>query len=143
MQARLILTVGLPGSGKSHYAQMMADDSDRVVVIERDITREHLTGSRRDFTREPEVTTANLFRAQDALRAGKIVIVSDTNLRPRYRREWAELAASVGIEMETVSFLHVSVEVCAERDALRLDPVGLVVIEKMNQYLIASGQVKS
>ena len=121
----------------------MADDSDRVAVIERDITRERLTGSRRDFTREPEVTTANLFRAQDALRAGKVVIVSDTNLRPRYRREWAELAASVGIEMETVSFLHVPIEVCAERDALRPDPVGLVAIEKMNQYLIASGQVKS
>jgi predicted kinase len=127
---RLILTIGLPGSGKSTWARAQ----EGFVIVERDQIREELTGDAQDHTREPAVTRLADQRVRDALMAGTSVIVADTNLRGRYRNGWQHIAVECGAEYEEVSFLDVSVETCIERDALRARPVGEEVIRKMAQF---------
>lgn len=131
MPGKLTLTIGLPGSGKSTwaYAQPLA------LVVERDEIREELTGDRRDHTREVEVSHIARMRVIAGLRLGFHVIVSDTNLKGRYRRQWERIAREVGAPYEEVSFLHVPVETCIARDAERPNPVGRDVIERMASSL--------
>lgn len=125
MAGKLTLTIGLPGSGKSTWAREQPD----VLVLERDMIREMLTGNRRDHSMEGRVTAVHQELVEIALREGLHVIVSDTNLRLKHRREWRALVE--GAEYEEVSFLDVPVETCIERDALRPDPVGAEVIKRM------------
>lgn len=146
--AKLILTVGLPGSGKSVWArQQVIDDNGlaarypKVLVVERDLIRLELTGDMRNHAREMEVTRIAQERVGAALWEGCAVIVSDTNLKPRYRNEWMGLAGRLGASVEVKSFLHVPLEVCIERDAARPNPVGEAVIRRMHKYLLDSGQL--
>jgi len=129
MTGHLILTIGLPGSGKSTWARQQAD----AVVIERDALREELTGDMRNHTQEPRVTREANRRVFDALEAGKTVIVADTNLRAKYRKAWQQVADDAGATYAVESFLHVPVDVCIERDAQRPNPVGEEVIRRMHQ----------
>lgn len=131
---RLVLTIGLPGSGKSYWADaQVAADPENVVKVERDEVRFQVTGDRRNHTQELEVTDVCHVMALDALRAGKTVIVSDTNLRARYRREWADMARQAFATYEERSFLDVPLEVCLERNAARPDPVPDDVMRRMAQ----------
>jgi len=131
MPSRLILTIGLPGSGKSTWAQGQAAKGLVDLVIERDIIREQLTGDRRNHTQEPLVTRAHFSQVKWSLQAGRTVVVADTNLKRRYTREWKRLAEECGAEYEEVSFMHVPVTECIRRDAERDNPVGEEVILRM------------
>lgn len=137
MSGRLILTIGLPGSGKSWWADQCQRDAPEgeVVVVERDRVREELTGDRRRHTHEVEVTVLCHDRVEAGLRAGKTVIISDTNIRRKYRRPWEMMALSLGATYEERSFLDVPLETCLERNALREDPVPLFVYENMGKYI--------
>lgn len=129
MTGHLILTIGLPGSGKSTWAREQVG----AVIVERDALREELTGDMRNHTQESRVTRVANERVFDALAAGKTVIVADTNLRARYRKAWRLLAEEIGATYSEQSFLHVPVLVCIERDAQRPNPVGEEVICRMHQ----------
>ena len=129
----LILTIGLPGSGKSTYARERAQaDPINVRISERDLVREQLTGSRRDHSQETRVTAVQRLQVGDWLTAGHVVIVADTNLRWKYRKQWVKLAETLNVPVE---FVHMDtpIEVCIERDAQRPDPVGEEVIRKMEE----------
>lgn len=131
MPGKLILTEGLPGSGKSTWAQEKAATGLVDIVTERDIIREQLTGDRRNHTQEPRVTRTHRSQVMWALMAERTVVVADTNLKRRYRRDWQKLAEECGAEYEEVSFMHVPVAECIRRDAERDNPVGEEVILRM------------
>jgi predicted kinase len=118
MSGNLILTIGVPGSGKSHWAQNYQSTNTNVVIIERDLLREELCGSRQDFSKEREVTTTARLRAAEALKAGKTVIIADTNLVAKFRKEWRLLALSFSAGYREV-LLDTPFAVCAERNAAR------------------------
>jgi predicted kinase len=148
LTGKLVLTIGLPGSGKSTWAQEQSQRWHAGVIldqglwiIERDSVREELTGSQRDHSQEAEVTRIARTRAADGLRRGYTVIIADTNLKPRYRNEWMGLAGELGASVQIESFLAVPLGTCIERDSLRPDPVGEDVIRRMHQYLLDSGQL--
>jgi predicted kinase len=84
----LIILVGLPGSGKSTLAKLIADSlPDRNVEI--------LNGDRinRELNRVPSYSREELLavhefihkKAEEALRAGQVVIYDATNLLEKYR----------------------------------------------------------
>lgn len=124
----LILTQGLPASGKSTWAlEMVKRFPKKVVRVNRDAIR--LTLGHKWY-RENEKLVAemrnNMIRT--ALAAGRSVICDDTNLFDvRWARDMAEL---YGIPMFVKSFMHVSVEDCIKRDAERSTPVGKDIIER-------------
>ena len=133
MSGRLTVTVGLPGSGKSTWAQAQPG----AVIIERDIIRHELTGDARNHSAEGRVTGIARARVHGALAEGKYVIVSDTNLAAKTRRQWKTLAESLDAVYDELYFVDVALEVCIERDARREHPVGADVIRSMHQRYLS------
>ena len=140
----LVITRGLPASGKSTWARRWVQDSPRRARVNRDDLRENLFGlPRLDHEGETAVTVAQRSCVESLLRSGRDVVVDDTNLRSRYARGWADLAASVGAGFEVRDFTDVSLEVCLQRDADRLAAgrrgVGEPVIRQLHQRFLAAG----
>jgi predicted kinase len=134
---RLLITRGLPASGKTTFARKL---QPHVVRVNRDDLRLMLHG-RRLFTQwaEGQVTHVQRASVEALLRAHADVIVDDTNLRAKTVREWAELAARFGATFEVHDFTDVPVEECVRRDAERTgyDHVGEEAIRKMHERYLA------
>jgi predicted kinase len=134
---RLLITRGLPASGKTTFARKL---QPQVVRVNRDDLRRMLHG-RRLFTQwaEGQVTHAQRAAVEALLRAHADVIVDDTNLRAKTVREWAELAARFGATFEVHDFTDVPLEECIRRDADRdpADQVGADAIKRMHDRYLA------
>jgi predicted kinase len=160
MTQRLILTRGLPGSGKSTLAKQMVDESKGGLVrIERDLLRDQLYNSRmyvapegsspeeiqavKDYVSEREntITTVQFSAAEGALREGKDVILSDTNLRAKYVKDWMAFARKWSVEFETILFDHVSVDECVCRDKVRENSIGEKIIRDMAKRFLVKGKI--
>ncbi|MBM2621260.1 AAA family ATPase [Actinoplanes sp. LDG1-06] len=114
---RLLITRGLPGSGKTSFARLL---QPRVVRVNRDDLRRMLHGSLL-YTEwaEAQVTLAQRTTVEGLLRKGASVIVDDTNLRTETVRRWAEMAARHQASFEVHDFTDVPLEECIRRDAGR------------------------
>lgn len=147
MTNELIITRGLPASGKSTWAHAWQAESPATrVVICRDDTRKAMFGSAdQDYYRAPAlaqreaiVTEANTHAIQHALKAGFSVCVADTNLPVRRCRDLARLAVAAGVPWRTVEFEDAPLALCLSRNAARTDkePVPEDAIREMyNRYL--------
>lgn len=134
---RLLITRGLPASGKTTFARKLQPG---VVRVNRDDLRRMLHG-RRLFTQwaEGQVSHAQRASVESLLRARVDVIVDDTNLRNKTVREWAELAAKFGASFELHDFTDVPLAECLRRDAGRPedDRVGEEGIRRMHERYLA------
>ncbi|GAA0801971.1 phosphatase domain-containing protein [Spirilliplanes yamanashiensis] len=134
---RLLITRGLPASGKTTFARKLQPG---VVRVNRDDLRRMLHGGRL-FTQwaEGQVTAAQRASVEALLRAKTDVIVDDTNLRGRTVRDWAELAARFHASFEVHDFTDVPLDECLRRDAVRPedDRVGEDAIRRMHQRYLA------
>ncbi len=130
---RLLITRGLPASGKTTFAHKL---QPQVVRVNRDDLRRMLHGSRL-FSQwsEGQVTHAQRAAVEALLRAHADVIVDDTNLRARTVKDWAELAARFGASFEVHDFTDVPLEECLRRDAERdaQDRVGEDALRRMHE----------
>ena len=134
---RLLITRGLPASGKTTFARKL---QPRVVRVNRDDLRRMLHGERL-YTQwaEGQVTHAQRAMVEALLRARADVIVDDTNLRTKTVRDWAELAARLGARFEVHDFTDVPLEECIRRDVSRPadDQVGEEAIRRMHARYLA------
>lgn len=141
----LVITRGLPGSGKSTWARAWVQDGPHRARVNRDDLRLNLFGVARglDFAAEQAVTAAQRSAVESLLRTGWDVVVDDTHLRAKFARAWADLAAGLGARFEVRDFTDVPVEVCVRRDADRAAAggpgVGADVIRDMHQRFLAAG----
>ncbi len=139
--AKLIMCKGLPGSGKSTWAQdqvlssqMSSDDvSQWFVRVNKDDIRAELEISGWTWSRknERDVIAIRDEDITDHLEMGFTVISDDTNLAPKHEARLRELAKQAGAEFEIQDFTSVPIEVCTARDAQRPKPVGEKVIRDM------------
>ncbi|MDG4823303.1 AAA family ATPase [Asanoa sp. WMMD1127] len=133
---RLIITRGLPASGKTTYARSL---QPWVVRVNRDDLRRMLHGEPLLTDRaERAVTVASFTLVENLLGAGIDVCVDDTNLRQRLVRDWAWLAARHGATFSVQDFTDVPVDECVRRDATRPkdEQVGEAAIRSMwRRYL--------
>ena len=134
---RLLITRGLPASGKTTFARKL---QPRVVRVNRDDLRFMLHG-RRLFTQwaEGQVTAVQRASVEALLRAKADVIVDDTNLRTSAVPGWAELAARFDATFELHDFTDVPVDECLRRDAGRpeAEQVGAAGIRHMHDRYLA------
>lgn len=115
---KLIVYRGPSGSGKSTAAQKAAKETG-AVVVERDLIRERLYGSRSmQGTDEGKVTKIHHAEIRGLLEAGLDVICSDTNLRDRYVRDLAKIAWVTDAEFQQVIFYE-NQETCEKRNKER------------------------
>jgi len=139
MNQTLTLTRGLPGSGKSTWAQNALDSN--TVRLERDLLRDQLFNSRKFIPENEEIITKVQFSmAKAAAEAGKNIIISDMNLRAAYVRNWAKFAAENGMRFDTVKF-EVAIEECIRRDKERFHSVGEEVIRKNSRFVKKDGRI--
>src|SRR5258707_7695188 len=117
MTTTLVITRGLPGSGKTTWASSWI--TERVpgarARINRDDLRHTLFGLYWGLTPEQEATVACVERAavETLLRASVSVVVDDTNLRPEDAFAWADLAASCGVSFNVQDqFLAIGPAIC-------------------------------
>jgi len=139
----LYFTVGLPGSGKTHYAKWLRTlhSPGKVMTISRDGLRDEYFGTRDGLIGDQEVMITSLQHAQirRALERGITVIVHDCNLRMQYRKQLAQIAEDMGFKWVQVDLTHISLETCLERNAKRGNPVPEEVIRNMfDRYIKAN-----
>lgn len=124
---KMILTRGIPGSGKTSWAK----DQEGFIRINRDDIRAMLFSVilySRD--QEEQVTVIQHGAIKAALKAGQNIIVDDTNLNNKFVRQLMKIAQAYGAEVEFKDFTYVPLEVCIRRDASRDRVVGAEVITK-------------
>lgn len=137
---RLIITKGLPGSGKTTWAKMYQRENPNTVLVNKDDLRGMLHQNVHSKGREAfvlEIRNAIIIRA---LQEGHDVIVHDTNLHPKHEAAMREIAVlpdlkgKVSIEIQ--DFTAVPIEQCIKQDLQRFSSVGEKVIREMyHQFL--------
>lgn len=116
--AKIILTKGLPASGKSTFSKKVVEESGgRMIRVNKDEIRSMLGGE----LKESLVVNIRDSVIRNALDKGFDVIVDDTNLNPIHEISIREKFGHVA-DVEIVYF-DVPLEVCLHRNALRANPV--------------------
>ncbi len=130
----MIVTRGLPASGKSTWARQYAREHPDTVIVCRDNIRAMLLGGAsidadHGYEEAPAGHEALVREIRNkaivaAIRAGHDVIVGDTGLHPQTIFGLQEVIKSIedfGIVVTMIfqDFLDVPLEVCVERDAKR------------------------
>lgn len=140
--AELIITRGLPASGKTTFAKAwVAEDIDTRARVNRDDLRLLLHGKATYFPEQEKVVTlASHSSVESLLRAGKSVVVDDTNLRVKYVKQFMEIAKKAGATYRVVDF-EVDIEECIRRDHLREKSVGDAVILSMYDRYFRKGKL--
>lgn len=133
---KVILTKGLPGSGKSTWAKKkMAEHPNMFKRVNKDELRAMIDADHWSRDTEKFILAIRDLIITEALKEGKHVIVDDTNLAPKHE---AHIKQLVGKEVEVIikDFTDVPIETCIKNDLNRLNSVGEAVIRKMyDQHL--------
>lgn len=127
--SHIILTRGIPGSGKSTWSKGMLEEyPDLYVRLNRDDMRESIFGFQGVGSPdvEKQITQITEFAARKALAAGKAVIIDAMNLNPRYLKGWARF----GVPVMFHDF-PTPVGECIVRDNERERSVGIRAISKI------------
>lgn len=136
---KAIITVGVSGSGKSTWSRSMMSEyteGSNFVDINRDFYRWAYAGKNGwktyKFTQESEayVTVRCEQKLFDAAFEGKDVIVSDTNLNPKFRNKLVAQLKQYGYEVEIKEFPISFQEACRRDKERGIYSVGEVVLMK-------------
>jgi predicted kinase len=123
---RIVLLVGLPGSGKSTYLKRMG-----VVGLSSDAIRKCLADDETDQTIHDRVFETLRYLLRQRLSLGRpVTYVDATSLTPAERAPYLGLGRSYGCEVEAI-FFDIPLEVCRERNRLRNRVVPDAALEHM------------
>ena len=129
---KIIVLVGLPGSGKSTYAGRL-----RWPVISSDHLRSLIADDATDQSVHGPVFAAVRYLLRKRLEVGRpLTCIDATHLTPRERRPYFKIAEHYHCEVEAV-FFDVPVQVCQERNRQRDRVVPQQAIERMALKLVA------
>lgn len=139
----LLLTRGIPGSGKSTFAkQWVAQDPANRVRANRDNIRYELYGKYSGLSKDQEgkITQVEHSLIRKALKQNKNVIVDDMNLTQRFLKPYYVMSAESGVKLAHKDF-PVALDEVLRRNANRDRKVPEDVIRKIyNNYLGPNGQ---
>lgn len=142
---KMTITVGLPASGKTTYADRLVRDSGNTTNVNRDDIRFSQYGV---YWGEPidenVVTDIATGMINHAFKKGRDVIVSDTNLNRKSVKRLVDIASRWGAEVE-FQYFDVDIDELVERDLhrqLRGDRgVGEKVIRDMAKRYFVGGKL--
>lgn len=131
MKQKILMLQGPPGCGKTHLAeQMVAEAPGTWVRVNKDDIRADFARQGIGWSKATE-TKLVIPRRDElillAIKAGKSVIVDDTNLAGAHETRLRALATWADLDFE-LKRLDVPLEFCIRRDAARAKPVGEEVV---------------
>jgi predicted kinase len=138
---KVIMPVGIPGSGKSTWAKAeVAKDPNNWVRVNNDDLRSMMNGSVWSADYEKMVTDARNYLIRDALKRGKNVIVDNLNLNRRHFDTVCQIAKSVNRDVQVMEkMFYVELEEAIARDAAR-EGKAKVGEEVINKWWKESGK---
>ena len=113
------LLIGLPGSGKSTFAQQLAKLDSHSVIISTDRIRGELFGDEATQGSWAEIEAEVFRRVKQAIARGKSVIYDATNINRAWRLDWLEKAAAVGARQWMAWYLNLPLATCLQRNQNR------------------------
>lgn len=131
--SKVIMTKGLPASGKSTWAKEWISEKRGRVRINRDDLRLMMSGTTKmehAATCEALVLAASLNILRNALILDRDVVCDNTNLNPQTVKHFLKVCDEMGAEVEWKVF-NTSMEECIRRDSQREQPVGAEAIQTM------------
>jgi predicted kinase len=128
MVLKLILTKGLPASGKTTWAKEYIQKYPETANLCKDDLRLQLGATNK---REKRVIKVRDLLTEYYFGQGCSVIWSDTNLNPVHLRRATELAAAHQAILSIQDFTNVTLAECIRRDLVRPNSVGQQAIEQM------------
>jgi predicted kinase len=137
MTQEIIMTRGVPASGKTTWAREFVKENSNYINLNRDDFRAMLYGPNYKFSRarESAVTSAQRGAAISAIADDKSVIISDTNLSISAQRAWQELAYAFSVSVSFKDF-DCELDVALKRNAMRDGGVPPEVVWRMHgQYM--------
>lgn len=134
MTKRAVLTIGIPGSGKSFWAA----SQDTLVEINLDKCRAMVPGSKGEHDQAVTSEAVALHGAaiQSASNWNADIVISDTNLNPYFRDLLEERLMQLGYTVEYKEF-DTPYGVCVARNQARANPVPLDAMERMQASMDA------
>lgn len=133
---KLIITKGLPASGKSTWSIEQVEKHGWKRVS-KDSLRAMLDANKWSGKNEKFVLQLRDTIVVETLKMGKNIIVDDTNLNPVHEQNLRDLAKEHNAEFVVQDFTDVSIEECIKRDQNRQNYVGEKVIREMYQKFLA------
>lgn len=121
----LTILVGLPGSGKTHYAK---NEKEGSLHIGSDDIRKEILGSEEDQSNNALVFQTMEKRVREAIIAGKSVVADATNVSMRSRKTWQQ-AMKYAYKTEAI-VIAAPVPTCVKNDDERPRHAGHVAIYK-------------
>lgn len=131
---KIIITRGIPGSGKTTWAKNFVKENPNYVRVNRDDLRSMLIGEW-NWSIEGVVISTQAHMIKSFLEINKNIVVDGTNLKNSSAIYQAAIDSGCDFDMEYKDFFDISIEECIRRDSLRDTPVGKDVIEFMYQDL--------
>jgi predicted kinase len=130
-EPRIVVLVGLPGSGKSTYLERLG-----VKALSSDAVRGLLADDETDQSihRAVFATLRYLLRRRLALQR-PVTYMDATHLTPRERRPYVKMGQTYGCTVEAV-FFDVPLEVCRERNRRRGRVVPDEALDRMAARLV-------
>ena len=129
---RIVVLVGLPGSGKSTYLERIG-----AAALSSDAIRKLLADDETDQSIHARVFRTVRFLLRQRLAIGRAVTYIDaTNLTPKERQPYIAIGKSRGCDVEAV-FFDVPLAVCLERNAKRHRVVPVDAMMEMAAKLVA------
>lgn len=125
----LILLVGIPGSGKTTYAEKYIEENPNTVHLSSDKIRAELWGNEATQGDNNKVFSLMQSRAIDALNNGQNVVYDATNIT-RNDRSYIITLCPKFAKVEC-HIIWAPIETCIERDIARERTVGKEVIDRM------------
>lgn len=147
----VILTYGLPASGKSTWARKMLENNPgKYTLITKDDLRDALHLGYYCKSNERVILAVRDAAILAALEQGQHIIIADTNLARTKEGKIKHLENiktlvkqhDTPVQVKLKDFSDVPLEECVRRDAERENPVGEKVIRDMHQRFIADYQFR-
>lgn len=134
---KIIMTKGLPGSGKTTWAKQYQKKNPNTVRVNKDELRSMLHNSVHSKGRENFVLKMRDHVVVSALAEGHDVIIDDTNLNPIHEQAMQVYAKQFkDTVVEIKDFTDVPIGKCIENDLKRLNSVGSkVILQQYNKWL--------
>lgn len=141
---KVIITKGIPASSKTTWAKQQIYEDSSFIRVNKDDLREMLHNSIYSKSNENFVLKVRDFIIQESLRAGKNIIIDDTNLNLKHETQIRSLVDELrkdGLDVELeIKWFPVDLNEAIQRDLQRKSSVGQKVIRDMYQsYLKAGG----